>query len=142
MTRLLPPATSQGIGPAVVPVADILAAESASPLPIPEPLTGSEDDPALIIFTRRHDRPGQGGGARAPFGQSRTCRTCCVVSKRPAAPARRRPAASEVMLLSGPLFHIGGVQALLLALLGGNAVVFLEGRFDPGRCWTSSSASG
>ncbi len=47
MTRLLPAGTGQGAGPAVVPVADIRAAESAPPLPVPEPPTGSEDDPAL-----------------------------------------------------------------------------------------------
>ena len=34
---------------------------------------------------------------------------------------------------SGPLFHIGGTQALLLAMLGGNTMVFLEGRFDSGQ---------
>jgi long-chain acyl-CoA synthetase len=41
--------------------------------------------------------------------------------------------APAVSLQSGPLFHIGGLQALLLALLGGNTLVFLEGRFDPGQ---------
>jgi steroid-24-oyl-CoA synthetase len=39
----------------------------------------------------------------------------------------------EVILQSGPLFHIGGVQSLLLAMLGGNTMVFLEGRFDSGQ---------
>jgi long-chain acyl-CoA synthetase len=35
-----------------------------------------------------------------------------------------------VVLLSGPLFHIGGFQSLLMGLLGGSTLVFLEGRFD------------
>jgi acyl-CoA synthetase (AMP-forming)/AMP-acid ligase II len=53
------------------------------------------------------------------------------VSRRlPGQPASRR---GEVILQSGPLFHIGGIQSLLLALLGGNTMVFLEGRFDPGQ---------
>jgi long-chain acyl-CoA synthetase len=38
---------------------------------------------------------------------------------------------AAVSLQTGPLFHIGGLQSLLLAMLGGNTLVFLEGRFDP-----------
>jgi long-chain acyl-CoA synthetase len=38
-----------------------------------------------------------------------------------------------VILQSGPMFHIGGLQALLLAMLCGHTVVFLEGRFDAGQ---------
>ena len=45
MTRLLTAGTGTGSGPAVVPVADIRAAEAAPPLPVPEPPTGSEHDP-------------------------------------------------------------------------------------------------
>jgi acyl-CoA synthetase (AMP-forming)/AMP-acid ligase II len=37
----------------------------------------------------------------------------------------------EVALQTGPLFHIGGVQALVRQLLLGGALVFPQGRFDP-----------
>ena len=37
----------------------------------------------------------------------------------------------EVSLQTGPLFHIGGVQALVRQLLVGGTMVFPTGRFDP-----------
>jgi long-chain acyl-CoA synthetase len=90
---------------------------------------GGEKDPALIIFTA-----GTTGLAKAAVLAHRSVianlHNLLLVSNRlphQLDPGRR----PEVMLLSGPLFHIGGVQALLLALLGGNTVVFLDGRFDP-----------
>ena len=127
--RLLPAGT--GSGTAVVPVADVRAAESAPSLPTPEPPAGSEDDPALIIFTA-----GTTGLAKAAVLAHRSVianlQNLLVVSKRlPHQLSGDRP--PEVILQSGPLFHIGGVQSLLLALLGGNTMVFLEGRFDSGQ---------
>jgi len=91
---------------------------------------GSEDDPALIIFTA-----GTTGPAKAAVLVQRSVianlQNLLVVSRRlPGQPATR---GAEVILQSGPLFHIGGIQSLLLALLGGNTMVFLEGRFDPGQ---------
>lgn len=91
---------------------------------------GSEDDPALIIFTA-----GTTGPAKAAVLAQRSVianlQNLLVVSRRlPGQPATR---SGEVILQSGPLFHIGGIQSLLLALLGGNTMVFLEGRFDPGQ---------
>ncbi len=131
MTRLLPAGTGQGTGPAAVPVAGIRAAESAPPLPVREPPTGSEDDPALIIFTA-----GTTGLAKAAVLAHRSVianlQNLLVVSKRlPHQLGGDRP--PEVILQSGPLFHIGGVQSLLLAMLGGNTIVFLEGRFESGQ---------
>ena len=79
---------------------------------------------------RRHDRPGQGGGARASFGHRQPAEPAGRVESAAAPAQRHRP--PEVILQSGPLFHIGGIQSLLLALLGGNTMVFLEGRFDSG----------
>ena len=103
--------------------------EAGAPAPQGPPLTGGEDDPALIIFTA-----GTTGLAKAAVLAHRSVianlHNLLLVSKRlphQLDPGRR----PEVMLLSGPLFHIGGVQALLLALLGGDTVVFLDGRFDP-----------
>jgi long-chain acyl-CoA synthetase len=90
---------------------------------------GGEEDPALIIFTA-----GTTGLAKAAVLAHRSVianlHNLLLVSNR--LPHQLDPGRlPEVMLLSGPLFHIGGVQALLLALLGGNTVVFLDGRFDP-----------
>jgi long-chain acyl-CoA synthetase len=101
-------------------------AEPAFPTP-----PGGEDDPALIIFTA-----GTTGPAKAAVLAHRSVianlQNLLVVSRRlPHQLRGDRP--PEVILQSGPLFHIGGVQALLLALLGGNTMVFLEGRFDSGQ---------
>jgi long-chain acyl-CoA synthetase len=90
----------------------------------------SDDDPALIIFTA-----GTTGPAKAAVLAHRSVianlQNLLVVSGR--LPGQRASRGVEVILQSGPLFHIGGIQSLLLALLGGNTVVFLEGRFDPGQ---------
>jgi long-chain acyl-CoA synthetase len=117
-------------GGAVVPMADVRAWQdpAAESLPVPQ-VTGGEDDPALIIFTA-----GTTGLAKAAVLAHRSVianlHNLLAVSKRlPHQLAGDRP--PEVILQSGPLFHIGGVQSLLLALLGGNTVVFLDGRFDP-----------
>jgi long-chain acyl-CoA synthetase len=138
MTRLLPASTgtgtgigaSIGVGPAVVPVADVRAAQDG-PRPALPAVQGGEDDPALIIFTA-----GTTGLAKAAVLAHRSVianlQNLLVTSKRlPHQLSRDRP--PEVILQSGPLFHIGGIQSLLLALLGGNTMVFLEGRFDAGQ---------
>jgi long-chain acyl-CoA synthetase len=138
MTRLLPASTgtgagigaSIGAGPAVVPVADVRAAQHG-PRPALPAVQGGEDDPALIIFTA-----GTTGLAKAAVLAHRSVianlQNLLVTSKRlPHQLSRDRP--PEVILQSGPLFHIGGIQSLLLALLGGNTMVFLEGRFDAGQ---------
>src|SRR5487761_1763917 len=126
MTRFLP----NGSDATLLLTDDIRSwAESeADPRRLP-PVSGTEDDPALIIFTA-----GTTGLAKAATLAHRSVianlHNLTLVSNRlphQLDPARR----PEVALLSGPLFHIGGVQALLLALLGGNTVVFLDGRFDP-----------
>jgi long-chain acyl-CoA synthetase len=129
MTRRLP----AGIAATVVSVGGIRgwAEETGGPPPeLPAP-PGTEDDPALIIFTA-----GTTGPAKAAVLAHRSVianlHNLLLVSRRlPHQLREDRP--PEVMLQSGPLFHIGGVQSLLLALLGGNTVVFLEGRFDPGQ---------
>jgi len=40
--------------------------------------------------------------------------------------------AGEVCLHTGPLFHIGGIGALLRGVIVGNTLVFPRGRYDPG----------
>lgn len=46
-------------------------------------------------------------------------------------PARRSTFPPDIALWSSPLFHVGGVQALVKALIGGGTFVFTKGRFAP-----------
>jgi long-chain acyl-CoA synthetase len=114
----------------VLSIADIRGwSEQATASP-PTPPEVAEDDPAVIIFTA-----GTTGLAKAAVLSHRSVvanvHNLLAVSHRlpDRLPVDR---AAEVILQSGPLFHIGGIQSLLLALLGGNTVVFLDGRFQPG----------
>jgi long-chain acyl-CoA synthetase len=105
--------------------------DPAAPAGHPAPPDGDEDDPAVIIFTA-----GTTGRPKPVVLAHRSVianlHNLLVMSGRlPQQVDGSRPAA--VSLQSGPLFHIGGLQSLLLALLGGNTLVFLEGRFDPGQ---------
>jgi len=101
---------------------------SPSRVPLPP---GQEDDPAVIIFTA--------GTTGAPKPVVLAHRSVIANLHNLLVMSRRLPhqvdesRAPAVSLQSGPLFHIGGLQALMLALLGGNTLVFLEGRFDPGQ---------
>jgi long-chain acyl-CoA synthetase len=105
-------------------------AESTSPA-LPPLVSGDENDPAVIIFTA-----GTTGDPKAAVLAHRSVianlHSLLLVSGRlPQQLDSEKPA--EVILQSGPMFHIGGLQALLLASLCGNTVVFLEGRFDAGQ---------
>ncbi len=128
MARRLP----SGLGPAVVAMDDVRAVQDAGgPMPALASPLGGEDDPALIIFTA-----GTTGLPKAAVLAHRSVianlHNLMVVSRRlPHQLTVER--APEVILQSGPLFHIGGMQALLLAMLGGNTMVFLQGRFDSGQ---------
>ncbi|PTL59513.1 AMP-dependent synthetase [Paraconexibacter algicola] len=93
-------------------------------------LEGDETDPALIVFTA--------GTTGLPKGATLAHRSWIATMHQSLAVSRRLPHtlpddAGFVSLLTGPLFHIGGLQALGLALLGGGKLCFLEGRFDPGQ---------
>jgi long-chain acyl-CoA synthetase len=120
-------------GTDVVTVDELSAVVNGSaPMNVPPTApAGREDDPAVIIFTA-----GTTGAPKPVVLAHRSVianlHNLLVMSRRlPHQVDESRPAA--VSLQSGPLFHIGGLQSLLLALLGGNTLVFLEGRFDPGQ---------
>ncbi len=119
--------------PAGIPYLDI--AELAAPdlgadlPPAPARPAGDEDDPAVVIFTA--------GTTGAPKGVVLAHRSMIANLHNLLVASQRLPhqidpdRAPIVNLQSGPLFHVGGVQSLILAAIGGATVVFLRGRFDP-----------
>jgi long-chain acyl-CoA synthetase len=99
----------------------------------PSPIAGGgdESEPAVIVFTA-----GTTGDPKAAVLAHRSVianlHSLLLVSGRlPHQLDPDKPGA--VILQSGPMFHIGGLQALLLATLCGHTVVFLDGRFDAGQ---------
>jgi acyl-CoA synthetase (AMP-forming)/AMP-acid ligase II len=93
-----------------------------------EGVSGNENDPAAIIFTS-----GTAGRAKAVVLAHRSLLAQLLMLMHV---TRRLPyvpdqAAGEVALHTGPLFHIGGIQALLRGVTMGNTLVLLSGRFDP-----------
>src|SRR5260370_21016801 len=103
---------------------------SASPT-LNEGSDGENIAPAVIVFTA-----GTTGDSKAATLAHRSVianlHSLLLVSGRlPQQLDPEKPGA--VILQSGPMFHIGGIQALLLAMLCGHSMVFLEGRFDAGQ---------
>ncbi len=112
----------------IASIADIPSGR-ADRVAVPEPVPGEEDDPAVVIFTA-----GTTGSPKPVVLAHRSVLSnlhnlLAVSGRLPHQVDPARPPA--VVLQSGPLFHIGGFQSLLLALLGGSTVVFLRDRFDP-----------
>jgi long-chain acyl-CoA synthetase len=93
----------------------------------PEP---AEDDPALILFTAGTTGSPKGAvlSHRALIANLQTL--LIVARKLP----HEVPDASQptVTLVGLPLFHIGAIQLILVPLVTGGKIVFLEGRFDAG----------
>jgi long-chain acyl-CoA synthetase len=87
----------------------------------------TEDAEAVVIFTS-----GTTGHARAAVLSGRGIvagvQNLLVVSRR--LPGQARVAPPSVSLLSLPLFHIGGLQQILVAMATGGTLVFSEGRFS------------
>jgi acyl-CoA synthetase (AMP-forming)/AMP-acid ligase II len=90
---------------------------------------GDEEDAALVLFTS--------GSAGLPKGVVLPRRSVIANQHNTMARTRRLPAdldpsrPQSVTMVCTPLFHIGGVTNILLALLTGAKLVFNEGRFDP-----------
>jgi acyl-CoA synthetase (AMP-forming)/AMP-acid ligase II len=101
----------------------------ASALTIDPPAWSDENETAVIIFTS-----GTEGRAKGVVLAHRSLlanqQMLLHVTRR--LPYRPDEAAGEICLHTGPLFHIGGVGALLRGVTVGNTLVFPSGRFDPG----------
>ena len=87
-----------------------------------------EFDPAFIIFTS-----GTSGSPKAVVISHRSLlanlQMILHISRR--LPPDIRADSGEVILHTGPLFHIGGPQMLLRSMTLGNTIVMPSGRFDP-----------
>jgi long-chain acyl-CoA synthetase len=92
---------------------------------------GDENDPALIVFTAGTTGLAKGATLAHRSWIATLHQTLAVSHRLPDKLPDDDP--GFVSLLTGPLFHIGGLHALGLALLSGGTLVFLEGRFDAGQ---------
>jgi long-chain acyl-CoA synthetase len=92
---------------------------------------GDEDDPAVVVFTA--------GTTGLPKGVVLSHRAVIANIHNLLHVSDRLPHTlgddypRHVSLMSGPLFHIGGIQLMTLGLVTGGTLAFLEGRFDPGQ---------
>lgn len=102
--------------------------------PLPSPATAideasrNEEETALIIFTS-----GTSGQPKAVVLTHRAmlARLHMTLHITKKLPHQIDDAARDVTLITGPLFHVGSMQALLRALITGDTLVLSKGRFDP-----------
>lgn len=101
---------------------------------------GDEDAPALILFTS--------GSSGVPKAVVLSRRSVIANQHNMMARTRRLPQDLDpsrpqvVTMVCTPLFHIGGVGNILLALLTGTKLVFNAGKFDPGQVLELIEAEG
>jgi long-chain acyl-CoA synthetase len=119
---LLPPATRTCSFDDLRPLVDRPGAGKLTLAPV------DEDDPAVILFTS--------GTTGQPKGATLSHRAVIAGQQNMLALGGRFPpdipldAPSAVTLLTVPLFHLAGLQTLLITFLTGGRLVFLDGRFD------------
>jgi acyl-CoA synthetase (AMP-forming)/AMP-acid ligase II len=106
-------------------------APSADPdAPVGDDAPRDEEDPAFVIFTS-----GSEGKPKAVVMPQRALlanlQMLLHITRR--LPHQVDETTGETSLHTGPLFHIGGGQTLMRALMVGDTLVMPGGRFDPGR---------
>jgi acyl-CoA synthetase (AMP-forming)/AMP-acid ligase II len=101
---------------------------AAAPPPETDAAAVDENDPAAIIFTS-----GTEGRAKAVVLAHRSllANQMMLLHVTRRLPWQPDESAGEVCLHTGPLFHIGGIGALLRGVIVGNTLVFPRGRYDP-----------
>jgi long-chain acyl-CoA synthetase len=118
---------------AAVPVLELeaLAEQAAAPgqRALPRPAPAGEDAPAVILFTSGTSGPPK--GAVLPHRSVIALQHTLLHVTRQLPHTLGAGSPGEVALQSGPLFHVGGLQALARQLLLGGTLVFPAGRFDP-----------
>lgn len=90
---------------------------------------GEEEETALVIFTS-----GTSGQPKAVVLSHRAvlARLQMTLHVTRRLPQQVDESAGDVTLITGPLFHVGGMQTLLRAAVVGETLVFARGRFDAG----------
>jgi acyl-CoA synthetase (AMP-forming)/AMP-acid ligase II len=100
------------------------------PVALPDrTVSDDEEHSALIIFTS-----GTSGQAKAVVLSHRAvlARLHMTLHVTRKLPHQVNESAHDVTLITGPLFHVGGMQTLLRAVMTGDTLVFPRGRFDAG----------
>jgi acyl-CoA synthetase (AMP-forming)/AMP-acid ligase II len=87
-----------------------------------------EEDTALIIFTSGTSGQPKAVALSHRAVLARLQMTLHVTRKLPHQVDR---SAHDVTLITGPLFHVGGMQSLLRAVIVGDTLVFPRGKYDP-----------
>jgi long-chain acyl-CoA synthetase len=106
------------------------AGHSPEPSPGSDLTAGDENDPAVILFTA--------GTTSFPKGALLSHRALVANLQTLLVVSRKLPHQIDdgikpsVTLVGLPLFHIGAIQLILVPLMTGSQVVFLEGRFEAG----------
>ena len=91
--------------------------------------SSDENEPAVIIFTS-----GTSGRPKAVVLSHRAllANLQMLLHLTRKLPHQLNETSADVVLHTGPLFHIGGAQGMMRGLTVGNTLVLPRGRFDPG----------